>query len=109
MKITFLYKLVARKLDFILSKLQILIWKDTAFVAWKIEDCPIHSSVKAAMFFGSPEHLTFWDTRSCHPTADKQKGPENGPVVEWRGCHGYLVELQGGDVVEGLLVILDVF
>ena len=33
-KITFLYKLVAKKLDFVLSKLQISIWKDRATVAW---------------------------------------------------------------------------
>ena len=59
-KMTFLYKLVAKKLDFVLSKLQISIWKDRATVAWyKIEGCSIHYSVKAAMFFGSPEHLTF--------------------------------------------------
>ena len=58
-KITFLYKLVAKKLDFALSKLQISIWKYRATVAWYIEGCPIHNSVKAAMFFGSPEHLTF--------------------------------------------------
>ena len=58
-KITFLYKLVAKKLDFVLSKLQISIWKDRASVAWSIEGFPIHYSVIAAMFFGSPEHLTF--------------------------------------------------
>ena len=29
-----IYKLVARKLDFVLSKLQISIWKDEATVAW---------------------------------------------------------------------------
>ena len=33
-KITFLYKLVAKKLDFVLSKLQISIWKDRATAAW---------------------------------------------------------------------------
>ena len=33
-KITFLYKLVAKKLDFVLSKFQISIWKDRATVAW---------------------------------------------------------------------------
>ena len=33
-KITCLYKLVAKKLDFVLSKLQISIWKDRATVAW---------------------------------------------------------------------------
>ena len=33
-KITFLYKLVAKKLDFVLSILQISIWKDRATVAW---------------------------------------------------------------------------
>ena len=33
-KITFLYKPVAKKLDFVLSKLQISIWKDRATVAW---------------------------------------------------------------------------
>ena len=33
-KITFIYKLVAKKLDFVLSKLQISIWKDRATVAW---------------------------------------------------------------------------
>ena len=33
-KITFLNKPVARKLDFVLSKLQISIWKDKATVAW---------------------------------------------------------------------------
>ena len=33
-KITFLYLLVAKKLDFVLSKLQISIWKDRATVAW---------------------------------------------------------------------------
>ena len=33
-KMTFLYKLVAKKLDFVLSKLQISIWKDRATVAW---------------------------------------------------------------------------
>ena len=33
-KITFLYKLVAKKLDFVRSKLQILISKDRATVAW---------------------------------------------------------------------------
>ena len=33
-KITFLYKLVAKKLDFVLSKWQISIWKDRATVAW---------------------------------------------------------------------------
>ena len=33
-KITFLYKLVAKKLDFVLSKLQISIWKDRATVVW---------------------------------------------------------------------------
>ena len=33
-KITFLYELVAKKLDFVLSKLQISIWKDRATVAW---------------------------------------------------------------------------
>ena len=32
--ITFLYKLVAKKLDFVLSKLQISIWKDRATVTW---------------------------------------------------------------------------
>ena len=33
-KMTFLYKLVAKKLDFVLSKLQISIWKDRETVAW---------------------------------------------------------------------------
>ena len=33
-KITLLYKPVAKKLDFVLSKLQISIWKDRATVAW---------------------------------------------------------------------------
>ena len=33
-KITFLYKLVAKKLDVVLSKLQISVWKDWATVAW---------------------------------------------------------------------------
>ena len=33
-KMTFLYKLVAKKLDFVLSKLQITIWKDKETVAW---------------------------------------------------------------------------
>ena len=33
-KITFLYKLVAKKEDFVQSKLQISLWKDRATVAW---------------------------------------------------------------------------
>ena len=33
-KMTFLYKLLAKKLDFVLSKLQISIWKDRETVAW---------------------------------------------------------------------------
>ena len=35
--------------------------------------CPIHYSVKAAMFFGSPENLTFFEIRGFVAPADDMK------------------------------------